>query len=148
MTLRKRRPGLVYPVNEDWHYVGETSEPAFGTDWANAAADRNLAFRKREAGAVDVQGFVENTNAPSAPGTETVFVLPVGYRPTARATYITAGLTATAGQLVPVQIRVETSGDVKVMDAMVSPYPAPGVSTVIDAVWLNGEFYLNPSDAP
>ena len=56
MALRKRRPGLVYPVREDWHYVGEAGEPAFGTNWANAASDRNLAFRIREMGVVDIQG--------------------------------------------------------------------------------------------
>ena len=41
MTLRRRRPGLVYPVREDWHYVGEAGEPAFKS--RDRAFGKNLA---------------------------------------------------------------------------------------------------------
>jgi hypothetical protein len=51
MALKKRRPGLVYPVWEDWHYVGETDEPAFENSWVNSGSTKNLGFRTRETGA-------------------------------------------------------------------------------------------------
>lgn len=78
MTLRKRRPGLVYPTWEDWHYVGATDEPAFGTDWSNVGSPwPALAFRHREAGVVDIIGVVE----AGAVTTGEVFTLPSAYRP-------------------------------------------------------------------
>lgn len=148
MTLRRRRPGLVYPVNEDWHYVGDTGEPAFGTDWDNYLSDQNLAFRVRETGIVDIEGFIENTASPSVASTSVVFTLPVGYRPSAKASYSCYGLVATSGSLVPVRVTISTAGIVDVADARTSPYPVAGVTTVLHRVLITGQFFLTPSSAP
>jgi hypothetical protein len=90
--LRKRRPGLVYPIREDWHYVGEAGEPAFENSWTNSSGEMALAFRIREAGIVDIHGVVQGGAAP------TIFTLPVGYRPSAdsaaSAAYESSGSTA------------------------------------------------------
>ena len=64
-------------AGEDWHYVGEAGEPAFQGSWANFSGTPALAFRIREAGIVDIQGQPRNTSDP----TQTIFTLPVGYRP-------------------------------------------------------------------
>jgi len=78
MTLRKRRPGLVYPVNEDWIYVGSGgSAPAFQNSWTTDSGSMALAFRIREAGVVDVHGVANGTSASGV----TIFTLPAGYRP-------------------------------------------------------------------
>lgn len=79
MTLRKRRPGLVYPVGEDWIYVGSGgSAPAFQNSWANSTGNARLAFRQREVGVVDIHGTVTGGSSTSV-----IFTLPVGYRPSA-----------------------------------------------------------------
>jgi hypothetical protein len=148
MSLRKRRPGLVYPTNEDWRYVGDTGEPAFGTDWGNSLSDQNLAFRIRETGIVDIQGSIENTASPSVPSTSVVFTLPVGYRPSAKANYSCSGSVATSGALVPVRVTISTGGTVDVGDARTSPYPVAGVTTVLRRVVINGQFFLTPPSAP
>ena len=81
MTLRKRRPGLVYPTRDDWHYVGETDEPAFEESWVNEGAGQAMAFRIRESGIVDIHGAVTGGGTGS-----TVFTLPAGYRPATEST--------------------------------------------------------------
>lgn len=152
MTLRKRRPGLVYPVNEDWHYVGEAGEPAFGTGWENNQSDYNLAFRIREAGIVDIEGYVRPTSPPAS--TVTVFTLPVGYRPSATFLDTVGGLTApsppTIGtRHVPVTVVVETNGNVSLYDATDAVYPVFGNTTQpLREVMLTLQLFLNPADAP
>ena len=152
MSLRRRRPGLVYPVNEDWHYVGEAGEPAFGTSWSNAAADNNLAFRIREAGVVDIQGYVENTAAPTAPTSGSLFTLPAGYRPSAKTFQGMATVSTDDGMdgLIISPVVVATSGAVflpsvntdPVFDIYIGKY-----SGVAQYVKIHGFFFLNPADA-
>ena len=70
-------------TGEDWHYVGATDEPAFQNDWANISTLPKLAFRRREAGVVDVQGTVQATGAGAVSGAA-IFTLPEGYRPSVK----------------------------------------------------------------
>lgn len=102
MALNRRRPGLVYPVNENWHYVGATDEPAFQNSWANSAGSIKLAFRNRETGVVDIHGTVTGGSTGSI-----VFTLPSGYRPSS-ATVIPAVTNSTTAA----SLTVATNGDV------------------------------------
>lgn len=78
MGFRRRWPGVSYGRGEDWHYVGESGEPAFGTGWSNASSSYPaMAFRLREAGIVDLVGSITT----DATGTTDLFTLPSGYRP-------------------------------------------------------------------
>lgn len=64
---------------DGWHYVGESGEPAFGTDWSNVGSPwPALAFRMRQPGIVDVVGSITAASTTAAD----VFTLPEGYRPT------------------------------------------------------------------
>ena len=65
-----------------WHYVGEAGEPAFNSTWANISTLPKLAFRRREAGVVDLQGTV--TPGASAVTGTAIFTLPEGYRPSVK----------------------------------------------------------------
>lgn len=153
MALKKRRPGLVYPTWEDWHYVGATDEPAFGTSWDNAAANNNLAFRIREAGVVDIQGYVQNTAAPTEPASDTLFTLPEGYRPSAETFQGMATVTTDDGSDGPIisPVVVATSGAVflpsvntdPAFDIYVGKYAG-----VAQYVKIRGFFFLDPADAP
>lgn len=139
----------ISDAEEDgWHYVGATGEPAFGTDWANATSDRHLAFRIREAGVVDVQGVIENTNAPGAPSTATVFVLPEGYRPSSDtdqgiALVQTDEITDAS---VGLPVNVTATGDVDIQG--VANDPIPGATGVADQVRIFGQYFLDPPSAP
>ena len=108
MTLRRRRPGLVYPVNEDWHYVGATDEPAFNSTWANVSFLPKLAFRIRETGVVDIQGTVSGGTST------TVFTLPVGYRPSYNAGANASGYMTGHGRVIAL-VTVLTTGVVAVV---------------------------------
>ena len=148
MSLRRRRPGLVYPVNEDWHYVGDTGEPAFETWWANATSDRNLAFRIREAGTVDVHGYIENTNAPAQPSAA-LFTLPADYWPSAdtfqgSCVVYVAGGTTNGYTSVPVD--VDSAGTVAL--AAVGMTDQFGSGAYILYAWVHGQFFLTPASAP
>jgi hypothetical protein len=129
MALRKRRPGLVYPTWADWIYVGSGgSAPAFGTDWTNVGTPwPALAFRHREAGAVDIIGTVEA--GVSASGT--LFTLPVGYRPNEQAVMpiIRQRSSTQSGQL----LIISDSGGVEAAD---SGEPS-------DIVYIAGSFFLD-----
>ena len=128
MTLRRRRPGLVYPTWEDWHYVGEAGEPAFGTDWTNVGTPwPAMAFRHREAGVVDLIGTVE----AGATAAGTLFTLPVGYRPNEQA-YMPMILQRSAvksGQLLV----INDNGAVEPTDS----------STTGDTVYIAGCFFID-----
>lgn len=63
---------------DHWHYVGETGEPAFANSWVNYSALRTR-FIKDASGVVHIEGLVKDGTVGS---TNTVFTLPVGYRPT------------------------------------------------------------------
>ena len=69
-------------AGESWHYVGEAGEPAFNSTWANISTLPKLAFRRREAGVVDLQGTV--TPGASAVTGTAIFTLPEGYRPSVK----------------------------------------------------------------
>ena len=146
MTLRKRRPGLVYPVNEDWHYVGEAGEPAFESAWENASATEfGLAFRLREAGIVDIEGNILATSDP--PSDSLVFQLPVGYRPSSLFIGSTTGAT-TGGDVVPIKVAVYSTGFVEVAQATIDPYPVPGGTDAVASIALALQVFLTPSSAP
>lgn len=108
MALRKRRPGLVYPTYEDWHYVGSGGgEPAFLNSWANVSTLPKLAFRMRETGVVDIQGTI-------AGGTSfIVFTLPATARPSNVAGPVASGYVTGVGR-VPVLVLITTDGNVGV----------------------------------
>lgn len=151
MALRRRRPGLTYPTGEDWHYVGESGEPAFGASWSNAASDRNLAFRIRETGIVDIQGYVENTDAPTAPLINTFFTLPVGYWPAADTFQGTVTIKTDAfgtdGYVVS-PLNVTSAGEVAVAGIDNDPVISGAYVGVAQYVWINGQFFLIPASAP
>ena len=141
-------------AGEAWHYVGEAGEPAFGSGWANAAADRNLAFRIREAGIVDIQGYIENTNAPSAPSSPAFFTLPVDYRPSADTFQ---GLIAIESDepsdgYIAASVSVSGSGAVFVSDIdndpVFSSLLSGAYAGVAQYVRIQGFFFLDPADAP
>ena len=129
MTLRKRRPGLVYPTWEDWIYVGSGgSAPAFGTDWTNVGTPwPALAFRQREAGVVDIIGTVTaGVTAASA-----LFTLPVEYRPNEQTfmPFIRQRSAVKSGQLLV----VSASGDVAPQDSITSG----------DIDYIAGSFFID-----
>lgn len=150
MGFRRRWPGVSYGRGEDWHYVGAAGEPAWtqvaGVDsWTNNQGNYNLGFRKREAGIVDIQGIIRAVADP--PSGAYVFTLPVGYRPSAAAINVAAGLT-TASKGVVVEVIVRDDGKVAIFEAATDPYPAPGNADALMRVTLNLQVFLNPADAP
>jgi hypothetical protein len=82
---REDRNILVASELEPWHEVGAAGEPSFsslaGVAWSNVYTDgyaTTAAFFVDAANVVHLKGYVKkaNRNSPS-----TIFVLPVGYRP-------------------------------------------------------------------
>ena len=61
---------------EPWHVVGAPGEPQFQSGWKNDPSYNSAAFYKDQEGIVHLRGGVEGGT-----GSETVFQLPVGYRP-------------------------------------------------------------------
>ena len=148
MSLRRRRPGLVYPVNEDWHYVGDTGEPDWydpggGDAWENAQANFNLGFRIREAGIVDIQGLISATSDPPVNGI--VVTLPVGYRPSSPVYMSGTGIT-TADKYVPATFVLDTAGVLEIADATIDPYP--GAADALARMYISAQFFLTPPSAP
>lgn len=107
---------------EDWRYVGDTDQPAFENSWANEGLAGQMAFRIRESGIVDLQGYVGS----GTPGS-TVFTLPADYRPSNDTYLISKGGTAPC--------LVVISDDGFVFDA------EPGTNTTF---YIVGQFFLNP----
>lgn len=68
-------------VENKWHYVGDTADPispAFNSNWQNFGSNwANVRFRK-EGDLVRIEGLAAQILAA---GSDTVFILPVGYRP-------------------------------------------------------------------
>lgn len=128
MALRKRRPGLVYPVTEDWHYVGDGTTglgTTFGAGWSNFSGSIALGFRIRETGVVDIHGTL-NVAVPS------IFTLPVGYRPSTETNLVAVMSNDTAAR-----VQVDTGG---VVDAF---YASGSV------IYICGQFFLDvPNLAP
>lgn len=63
---------------EEWHYIGDTGEPAFQSSWANVSGYRGACFLKDPQGWVHLSGLITG----DIPGT-TIFTLPEDYRPSA-----------------------------------------------------------------
>lgn len=130
--LRKRRPGLVYPTYEDWIYVGSGgSAPAFNSGWANYATYPAMAFRRREAGVVDLLGVA----ATSSTG-PSIFTLPEDYRPAygtiSFMPYVRLRSAARSGQL----LEITDVGGVQPIDGKTSG----------DVAFIAGSFFLIPPD--
>lgn len=127
-------------AGEDWHYVGDTDEPAFGVGWDNAeSAWFNLAFRIREAGVVDILGVVENTTDP----TYSVFTLPSGYIPTNLVYAPCIGeSTPTGGTTQACALRVDDLGQVNVLRVV------SGSLAVPQLVYINAQIFLSPPVTP
>lgn len=137
---------------EGWHYVGETGEPAFANNWDNATSDRHLAFRIRESGIVDIQGYIENGDVPSPPSTSAIFTLPSDYYPSGNTYQGTAAIETDAfgtdGRLVAL-VNVSSSGVVSIIGASFDPFDSPAPNTgVIYRAAIQGQFFLTPATAP
>lgn len=116
MGFRRRWPGVSYGRGEDWHYVGDTGEPAFETGWDNYGGGTYpaLAFRLREAGLVDVVGYVRCDGS----GTTAVVRLPEGYRPVGAAATMPAIGYSGAGSTWGIQLAfVSTTGYLHITDS-------------------------------
>ncbi len=122
--LRKRRPGLVYPVYDDWHYVGESGEPAFEHSFTNLSGTTMMAFRLRESGVVDIQGVIQGGSTGNS-----IFELPESHRPSKAARYT----ASTTGPLGTAAITINTGGGVVVVFS--------GTPT---ALLVSGQFFLDP----
>ena len=152
MGFRRRWPGVSYGRGEDWHYVGDTGEPAFETGWDNALPDFNLAFRIRESGIVDIQGAIAPTSHPAS--TNTVFTLPEGYRPSAGflcsvVGYTLASFPTIGSRVVPVIVSVGAAGALVIFDATTATYPVFGnTSQPLNDVYLNVQMFLDVPTAP
>ena len=135
MALKKRRPGLVYPTWEDWHYVGSGGgEPSFSDGWVNGETGlQKCAFRLREAGAVDIVGFVKTTSAT----TRDVFILPAGYRPNALVTFPSVRRDFDDNLLYADLVQINTSG------AVIVDYA--NVYAAYDKFLFNASFFLTPA---
>lgn len=138
MGFRRRWPGVSYGRGEDWHYVGDTGEPAFENSWVNnSAISANLAFRIRESDILDIQGAVKN-------GTDnTVFTLPAGYRPSGNVsipcTIYDSGGTHQAGLLT-----IDTGGVVKVYREVASVVQTPAGTIAV----IYAQVFLVPPTVP
>ena len=134
MALRKRRPGLVYPVRENWIVVGSGgSAPAFATGWDNASATYypKMAFRLRETGIVDLVGCVDTDGT-----TAYIFTLPAGYRP----------LDALGIMPYTQQRSGAKSGQLLVVDDIGRVFPTDGDLSG-DTNYISGSFFLDSADA-
>lgn len=122
-------------AGEPWHYVGETGEPAFESDWANSADPDlpRMSFRLREAGIVDLVGYVYSGTYLST----AIFILPADYRPTSGTTamvpIVVNGSPIRArwlliydnGRVEPVGIAVDEYMIISGSFFLTSPPPAP-----------------------
>lgn len=139
-------------TGEGWHYVGESGEPAFGTGWANASGTRKLAFRIRETGVVDVQGYVENTSTPSPPGAA-FFTLPSGYRPSSDTFQgaVVIQTDDTSDGYISSPLHVTSAGVVSINGIAEDPVFSSATTAyagVAQYVYIQGFFFLEPSSAP
>ena len=117
--------GLAAMVaGEDWHYVGETDEPAFNSTWVNFIGRTKMAFRIRETGVVDLQGFADHAGNGNALA---IFTLPVGYRP------LNGSRLMAICDTGPCMIAISTFGEV-------IPLTYGGT---LGEVWISGQFFLD-----
>ena len=127
MALKRRRPGLVYPTWEDWHYVGATDEPAFQNSWGNLGGSYpSMAFRAREAGVVDLIGVLSRSGS----STSIITTLPVGYRPSELAILVCKAQPASGVEETGV-LGIQADGDIQLY------------SSAAQYIYFSGSFFLN-----
>jgi hypothetical protein len=113
---------------DEWHYVGEAGEPAFQNGWANGSgAFPALAFRIREAGIVDIMGFVDG----GTPNT-TIFTLPGEYRPATTTATCVSGQSS--GTMHAGLLTIDTAGNVY--------GDRPGTGQ--DRIYIQVQIFLSP----
>lgn len=89
ITLGENEEYVSGPLNvlapagglESWHYVGQGSNPGFGSGWSNAGSPYAQLAYKLVASPPDsvlIRGYVSNTTAMN---TAPIFTLPAGYQP-------------------------------------------------------------------
>jgi hypothetical protein len=111
---------------EIWHQVGNAGEPAFNANWSNTGAPwGNLKFTRTANNTVKLTGVVQwGDGAVAAP--QTIFTLPVGYRPNRQIMQPIIVLAANASTPQVESIVVTTAGLVQL-----TCYPAGGPNTPI-----------------
>ena len=67
-----------------WHFVGETNEPAFWSNWDNSNNSQKVSFKKDLFGNVFLRGLCEIAQVSAI---NTIFQLPVGFRPAQSITF-------------------------------------------------------------
>ena len=135
-TFRRRWPGVSYGRGEDWHYVGEAGEPAFGGDWENVGSTwPALAFRLREAGVVDVVGVIAYVDT----GGSEVFVAPDGYRPASgRMAFVQCYVKYTGSP------QLHEAGVLSINDTGYVQISGPGLTSGSSVVYVSGSYFLTP----
>lgn len=121
---------------EDWHYVGETDEPAFSTGVSSSASgETRLAFRIREAAVVDIQG---NVSVSPAASNQTLFTLPAEYRPASGTGVVApaAVIDSATGLYIAAVMVISTAGNVSLVTQ---------TSTFVGG-WVYGQFFLEPPE--
>lgn len=95
-------------LNDDWHYIGATGEPAFQNSWVNNGGSRgDVAFKRT------LDKFVYFCGAMQGGSDATVaFTLPAGYRPSATVDTVALGFSAVVG--TSNRVTVSTAGDVTI----------------------------------
>ena len=128
-------PGLTALLTgEDWHYVGDTGEPAFSDGWSNVGSPwPSMAFRMRAGGVVDLVAVI-TTSATF----EVVFTIPAAYRPLGSRRVPIPYTRSRSGTLSARMGDIELSGVLT----------ATGADTVGDIVYINTSYFIGNADAP
>lgn len=124
---------LAQLQGEDWHYVGEASEPVFASGWENAGTTSALAYKITDAGTeVRVYGVILDNGAADP----NVCTLPAGYRPdSGRYGIITVSVLDSMGAYRGGVLVVADDGTVSV----------PATDSA-DTVIVNGSYPITPPD--
>lgn len=121
-------------TGEDWHYVGDTGEPAFSDGWSNVGSPwPSMAFRMRGGGVVDLVAVI-TTSATF----EVVFTIPAAYRPLGSRRVPIPYTRSRSGTLSARMGDIELSGVLT----------ATGANTVGDIVYINTSYFIGNADAP
>ena len=97
---------LVF-LNDKWHEVGATGEPAFENGYAVSSSGtvigNGVAYRKKYDGKVEFQGGISKTPLT----TNDVFTLPTAYRPTYNKSFI--AMSGDVGGVNPCVVKITAS---------------------------------------